>query len=206
MDNKQQNDGNLNYLEQEQKQTEQERTNMGGGSGARQFHFKFENNSHYDDFMKRPRSQVYLEAMQLVDMLSSTDEEVIERLKDLVDEDTLEEFKEMTPEEILEELRLSFEEEFAAAELEFKDVPVPPRPNAVICKCYIDGCDVHAIDGFGSILQHYRRGANVGEDIDRGRKAYYSHEGCSCVEIYPDCCRVIMPDGSVEKIDNDNLV
>ncbi len=199
-----QNKGNYRYQEQEQKQ--EQKDTQKSISGGHQFHFTFDNNTHYDDFMRRPRSQAYLEAMQIIDMLSSTDEDIIERLQDLVDEDTLEEFKEMTPEEILEELRLSFEEEFEAAELEFKDVPVPPRPTVVISKCYIDGCDVHAIDGFGNILQHYKTGSHpVEEEIVRGRKAYYAHPGCTCVEIYPECCRVIMPDGSVEKIENSKI-
>ena len=196
---RQQGDASYRYQQQKQDFTQ-------SGTGAdRQFHFNFENDTHYEDFMRRPRSQVYLEAMQIVDMLSGTDEEIIEKLKDIVDEDTLEEFKEMTPEDILEELRLSFEEEFAAAELEFKDVPVPPRPDAVIAKCYIDGCDVHAIDGFGNILEHYRKGSHPGDDIARGRKVYYSNPGCSCVEIYPDCCRVVMFDGEVKKLDNKDI-
>lgn len=192
-----------NYRYQEQKQEQQD--TQKGGSGGYQFHFSFDNDTHYDDFMRRPRSQAYLEAMQIVDMLSSTDEDIIEKLQGIVDEDTLEEFKEMTPEEILEELRLSFEEEFAAAELEFKDLPVPPRPELVICKCYIDGCDVHAIDGFGMIKQHYKIRADYGDDVIRGRKVYYSHPGCTCVEVYSNCCRVVMPDGSVEKVDNKNI-
>ena len=192
-------EGNYKYRQQEQTQNEEQKSGI-DGAGV-QFNFSFEGDSHYDEFMRRPRSQVYLEAMQLVDMLSSTDEEIIERLKDLVDEDTLEEFREMTPEEILEELRLSFEEEFAAAALEFKDCPEPPIPVAVISKCYIDGCDVHAIDGQGNILQHYTKGARLEEDIERGRKVYYGHPGCSCVEIYSKCCRVVMSDGSVEKVD-----
>ena len=205
MDALQNNGGNSQYRTQEQKETLEDTQKSGVNSGGVQFHFKFENDAHYDEFMRRPRSQVYLEAMQVIDMLSSTDEEIIERLSELVDEDTLEEFKEMTPEEILEELRLSFEEEFAAAALEFKDVPVPPRPDMVICKCYIDGCDVHAIDGYGNIIEHYRKSTHSDEYVERGRKAYYSHSGCSCVEIYADCCRVVMSDGSVEKIDNKDL-
>ena len=203
MDANQQNSEKRRYQEQEQKQQEVQK---GGSGGAGiQFHFQFSNDSHYDEFMRRPRSQVYVEAMQLIDMMSQTDEEIIEKLSELVDEDTLEEFREMTPEEILEELRLSFEEEFAAAALEFKDVPVPPCPDKVICKCYIDGCDVHAIDNHGNIIEHYRKNANLPEDLERGRKVYYSYQDCTCVEIYPDCCRVVKQDGSVETVKNENI-
>lgn len=185
-----------------QMEQEQQRGQDGSGSGAGKvrFNFKFDDSAHYDKFMRRPRSQAYIEAIQIIDILSSTDEEIIERLKAVVDEDAVEEFREMTPDEIREELMRSIEEEFAAAELEFKDVPVPPRPEMVITKCYIDGCDVHAIDGCGNILKHFGRGEH-GEDIDRGRSAYYGHPGCTCVEIFPDCCRVVMPDGTVEKVE-----
>lgn len=167
---------------------------------AAKFHFNFANDSHYDEFMRKPRSQTYIEAMQLVDMLSSTDEAVIERLKELVDEETVEEFRQMTPEEILEELRLSFEEEFEAAKLELKEAPIPPVPTLVVCECYIDGCDIHAIDGHGNILEHYGVNQKVDDNVRRGREVYHQNKGCMCVEVYPDCCRVIMEDGSVEKV------
>jgi len=188
------------YNKSEKKQETVEEKKQLNAHNAK-FHFNFENDSHYDEFMRKPRSQAYIEAMQIVDMLSSTDEEIIEHLKEIVDEETIEEFRQMTPEEILEELRLSFEEEFAAAKLEFKDVPVPPVPTMVICKCYIDGCDVHAIDGAGYIVEHYGINQNVDDNVRRGRQAYYEHPDCSFVEVYPDCCRVIMDDGSVEKVD-----
>ena len=201
-----QQESNVFYGQQKKEMPQQrlsEQAADGGitGGGKNLFSFSFEGNAHYEEFMRRPRSQEYLEAVQLIDMLSSTDEEIIERLKGMVDEEVLEEFRDMTPEEIRDELLRSLEEEFAAAELEFKDIPVPPRPDMVISKCYIDGCDVHAIDGSGNILRHYRR-SERDADIERGRKAYYANEGCSCVEIYSDCCRVIMPDGSVKKVED----
>lgn len=192
--------------EQQFKQKEQQLTDAPGfGGGSGEFKFHFSDDAHYDEFMRRPRSQAYLEAMQLIDMMSADDEAIIERLAELVDEDTLEEFREMTPEEILEELRLSFEEEFAAASLEFKDTPLPPAPEAVITKCFIDGCDVHAIDGMGNIIRHYRKGETVKKEIQRGRVLYFANPGCQCVEVYTDCCRVVMPDGSVTKVSNDDI-
>ena len=190
---------NQQYLEQKDKQTQENvGKSMGGGT---KFRFSFENSDHYEEFMRRPRSQTYIEAIQMIDMLSSNDEQIMEKLRELVDEDTFEEFSEMSMEEILEEIKQSFEEEFAAAELEFKDVPVPPRPQAVICKCYIDGCDVHAIDGFGNILEHYRKGAPLDDRLTRGREIYYLNPFCSFVEVYPESCRVVNEDGSVKTID-----
>jgi hypothetical protein len=190
---------NQQYQEQKDKQTQENvRKSMGGGT---RFRFSFENSDHYEEFMRRPRSQTYIEAIQMIDMLSSNDEQIMEKLRELVDEDTFEEFSEMSMEEILEEIKRSFEEEFAAAELEFKDVPVPPRPQAVICKCYIDGCDVHAIDGFGNILEHYRKGAPLDDRLTRGREIYYLNPFCSFVEVYPESCRVVNEDGSVKTID-----
>lgn len=170
------------------------------GTASKNFHFNFENDKHYDEFMRRPRSQTYIEAMQIVDMMSSTDEEVIEKLKEVLDEEVVEEFKEMTPNEILEELRLSFEEEFATAALEFKDVPVPTCPDLVLCKCYISGCDVHAISKTGFIVDHYQKRDHGNEQVERGRRVYYEHPDCRCVEVYPECIRVVMEDGSVETV------
>jgi len=153
-------------------------------------------------FMRAPRSQAYLDIICSIDLLSSTDEEIIEKLKETVDEDTLEEFAQMTPEELLEELRLSFEEEMAQRQVklqEFND-----KLYGVISKCYINGCYVHAIDSKGMILEHYKRNQKLPMALDRAREAYAKCDGnCRCVEAYRWTVRVIAEDGSVEEIHYD---
>lgn len=150
-------------------------------------------------FMRTPRSQAYLDIICSIDLLSATDEEIIEKLKETVDEDVLEEFAQMTPEELMEELRLAFEEEMAQRQIklqEFND-----KLYGVISKCYINGCYVHAIDGQGRILEHYTRSQKLPMALDRARKAYAGCDGkCKCVEAYRWTVRVIAEDGSVEEI------
>lgn len=165
------------------------------------FDFKTEEKSQL--FMRTPRSQAYLDIICSIDLLSSTDEEIIEKLKETVDEEILEEFAQMTPEELLEELRLSFEEEMAERQMklqEFND-----KLYGVISKCYIAGCYVHAIDNSGMILEHYKRNQKLPKALDRAREAYAKCDGkCRCVEAYRWTVRVIAEDGSVEEIHFDD--
>lgn len=165
------------------------------------FDFKAEEKSQL--FMRTPRSQAYLDIICSIDLLSSTDEEIIEKLKETVDEEILEEFAQMTPEELLEELRLSFEEEMAQRQVklqEFND-----KLYGVISKCYINGCYVHAIDSKGMILEHYTRNQKLPMALARAREAYTACDGkCRCVEAYRWTVRVIAEDGSVEEIHYDD--
>lgn len=163
------------------------------------FSFDFKQEEVSQLFMRTPRSQAYLDIICSIDLLSATDEEIIEKLKETVDEDTLEEFAQMTPEELLEELRLSFEEEMAERQIkleEFND-----KLYGVISKCYINGCYVHAIDNRGSILEHYTKTEKLPLALSRARDEYTRCLGkCKCIEAYRWSVRVIAEDGSVEEI------
>lgn len=185
------------YQEQAQKKWEAERW---GEKAAFSFDLKPEENSQL--FMRTPRSQAYLDIVCSIDLLSATDETIIEKLKETVDEEILEEFSQMTPEELLEELRLAFEEEMAQRQVklaEFND-----KLYGVISKCYIDGCYVHAIDSHGNILAHFKRNEKLSAALNRAREAYVNCGGrCSCVEAYRWTVRVIAEDGSVEEIHYD---
>lgn len=167
-----------------------------------QFSFDLKSEEKQQLFMRTPRSQAYMDIICSIDLLSSTDEEIIEKLKETVEEDILEEFAQMTPEELLEELRLSFEEEMAQRQIklqEFND-----KLYGVISKCYINGCYVHAIDGHGMILEHYTKNQKLPMALSRAREAYAGCNGkCKCVEAYRWTVRVIAEDGSVEEIHYD---
>lgn len=195
------NQGNRNYNYETQKDTAEEKT---FGNSDTTFSFSFDASVDVDQLYRTPRSQAYLDIIASIDLLSATDEEIIEKLKEVVDEDTLEEFSEMTPEEIIEELRLCFEEEMHEREMQLKDFPEPEVFIGVISKCYISGCDIHAIDKKGNILEHFQKSAKLPEGYDRARMLYHKMNGaCHCIEIYNNCCRVIASDGSVTKVNNE---
>jgi len=164
-----------------------------------QFSFELKGKDREQFFMRTPRSQAYLDIISSIDMLSSTDEEIIAKIKEVVDADIVDEYAQMTPEEMLEELRLIFEEEMAQRQIklaEFND-----KLYGVISKCFIEGCYVHAIDDRGSILEHYRKQQKLPMALSRARDAYSKCEGkCRCVEAYRWTVRVIANDGSVEEI------
>jgi len=187
-----------NYGEEKAKDTVKE-----FGKGGGDFSFDLEMKKSVDEIYRRPRSQAYLDIVASIDLLSATDEEIIERLREVVDEDTLEEFSEMSVEELLEELRLSFEEEMADRQLQMQKYLEPEILLGVISKCYIGGCDVHAIDNRGYILEHYNESQNMPEGMEIGRIMYHKNPNCNCIEVYNNCCRVIASDGSVTKYDLD---
>ena len=161
------------------------------------FTFDTSVNADEEDFMRIARAQAYMDVIALIDLTSSTDEEVIAALKENVDEDVIEEFLDMSADEIMEELRLSFEEEMGERMKKLEMLPEPQKLLYVICKCYITGCDVHSINKNGAILEHYNLSGKYNEKIEFGRKLYHRHNGCLSVEIYSNCCRVIGEGGAV---------
>ena len=64
-----------------------------------QFAFSFSGGDKVDEELRKPRSRAYMEVFDAIDMLSTTDEEIIEQLKANMDEETAEEFAWMTSEE-----------------------------------------------------------------------------------------------------------
>ena len=134
--------------EQAQTQKAKEQEQVQTGSVTRRFNFSMAELNDAERLLRQPRSQEYLAMFELMDMLSSTDEEIIEMLKENMDEDEAEEFEEMSDEDILEQIRAIFLEEFAQIEIEMSSIML-----GVLSKCYISGCDCHAITPEGSILE-----------------------------------------------------
>jgi hypothetical protein len=184
------------YQYQEQEKTQKNEMPRSGVSKT-QFSFSFEEEDTLDQELRKPRSRAYMEIFDVIDMLSATDEEIIEQLTANMDEDTAEEFAEMTMEEILEEIKACFQEEFENMPIKIESVL-----NGVLAKCYIDGCDCHAITVEGKILDHYKKNVPLPEELEKGRIVFNRFPDCKCVEVYTDCCRVIADDASVLKIPN----
>lgn len=187
--------GNQNQ-EQRQYEYQQETEQQKQSVGNRDFVFSFAKKPEVLKQLKTPRSRAYMEAIAAIDMLSATDEEIIERLKENMDEDTLEEFSEMTTEELMEEIMRSVREELETA----LEMMQENNLIGVLTKCYIDGCDVHAIDGQGCILDHFKANVPIPGDLERGRIVYHKHPGCMCVEVYTNFCMVIHQDSSAEQV------
>ena len=169
-------------------------------SERKEFSFQFKGVDKCEEVLRKPRTQAYIEVMGTIDLLSATDEEIIAKLKENLDEDVVEEFAEMTTEEVLAEIKATFREEFAALEVKVESVL-----QGVLTKCYITGCDCHAIGPDGNFLDHYQIGGDMPPELVRGRKVLQRYPGCSCVEVYNDCCRVVNYDTTVTKIDNDDI-
>lgn len=186
--------------EQSQTQTQKEKEQVQSGNVTKKFNFSAPQIQNAEKLLRQPRSQEYLAIFELMDMLSSTDEEIIEQLKEHMDEDEAEEFEEMSDEEILEQIRSIFLEEFSQIEIEMSAILL-----GVLSRCYITGCDCHAITPEGRILEHFEIDKAMPEGLEHGRVAYNRYPGCKCVEVYTNCCRVIMDDGEVVELPNSVL-
>lgn len=167
------------------------------GTITRDFQFEVQK-ERIQQILQKPRSQEYLAALDMMDFLSSDDEAIIERLKENVGEDFVEELQEMTDDEIFAMITQAFHDEFAELETNLDEELI-----AVLSKCYISGCDCHAIDQYGNILEHYETKKELPDNLERGRKVFRDRAGkCQCVEVYNTCCRVISSSGDVEVIKN----
>ena len=153
-----------------------------------------------DAHLRKPRSRAYMEIFDAVDLISATDEQIIAKLQENMDPDTAEEFAEMSAEELLAEIRESIQEEFRTVSLEVEMVM-----HGILAKCYIDGCDCHAITPQGQFLDHYTRGGPMPAELQKGRVLFGRFPDCRCVEVYTDCCRVVLDDSSVVTVRNQEL-
>ena len=153
-----------------------------------------------DAELSKPRSRAYMELFDAIDMLSATDEEIIAQLKANMNEDTAEEFSNMSAEELLAEIKACFQEEFQNVQIEMKSVLL-----GVLSKCYIDGCDCHAISAEGDILDHYNKHNPLPEGMEKGRIVFNKYPKCRCVEVYSNCCRVVDEDSTVIKISDSEI-
>lgn len=190
-----------NAKQQWQTQNQQQSQRQPKPEASRQtFNLSFAERDKMDDQLRKPRSRAYMEIFDAVDLLSATDEQIIATLMENMDPDTAEEFAEMSTEELLEEIRVSIQEEFRTACIEIEQVL-----HGVLAKCYIDGCDCHAIDSGGRFLDHYQIGGRIPENLQKGRILFGRFPDCRCIEVYTDCCRVVMPDSSVVKVQNNEI-
>ncbi len=164
------------------------------------FSFSFEKQNEVENELRKPRSRAYMELFDAIDMLSATDEEIIEQLKANMDEETAEEFSNMTAEELLEEIKACFQEEFENIQIEMKSILL-----GVLSKCYIDGCDCHAISAEGDIIAHFNRNEPLPDGLQKGRIVYNRFPNCRSVEVYNNCCRVVNSDSTVTQINDSEI-
>lgn len=180
---------------QNEREYQKEKEVARGGVVTRDFQF-VKQKERVEQILQKPRTQDYLAALDMIDFLSSDDEAVIERLKNEMGDDFIEELREMSDDEIFEMITQAFHEEFAEMETNLDDELL-----GVLSKCFIEGCDCHAIDRNGHILSHYESDKTLPDDFERGRAVFRSRaDQCQCVEIYRTCCRVISRSGEVEVV------
>ena len=98
------------YEYEKEKQTEKQSIGKN-----KEFIFKYSQDEKLRKKLKTPRSRAYMEALSMIDLLSATDDEIIEKLQSEMDEDTLEEISEMSAEEIIAEIMTSVREELETA-------------------------------------------------------------------------------------------
>lgn len=175
-----------------ERETQKEKQSVGS---SREFVFSYPKNAEAMRKLKIPRSQAYMDAVQMIDVLSAADHEIIERLKENMDEETVEEISEMTIEEVMEEIMRSVREELEEAIEEANCQLI-----GILSKCYITGCDVHAIDSGGNIIDHFNIHDKLSEALEHGREIFHQHEDCRCVEVYGSFCLVVNEDSSVTEI------
>lgn len=164
-------------------------------ANRQEFNFTFEQSSQLDSQLRKPRSRAFMEALEAVDLPSATDQEIIDALKENLDPETAEEFAEMTAEELLAEIRASIQEEFRTASQDMRQVMY-----GILAKCRIEGCDCHAISPEGDILAHYKAKRPIPDTLAKARPLFERFPECKCIEVYRDCCRVVMKDSSVIKV------
>lgn len=189
----------MNYQQDKSEDSKQtpydgEKTEQLGGNAK----FDINKKTELDRKLRMPRSEMYLQLFDAIDILSATDEEIIEKIKSNLDEEVSEDFLDMSADELREEIRLSFVEEFESMQIEIKSVL-----QGVLAKCYITGCDCHAITTDGYILDHFSSDKPIPSELQKARPLLVRYgDDCKCVEVYTDCCRVIMEDSSVITIDD----
>lgn len=181
---------NRQYQYEEQKESKQQSV------PNRTFQFSFGGKQDIPKKLKMPRSMNYIEAVQAADLLSANDEAIIAKLKEKMDEDAVDELSEMSAEELAKELMRSIREELSDTLNEMKEC----RLLGVLAKCYIDGCDVHAITSEGEILEHFHEGIPLPNGLDPGRRVFHQHPKCASVEVYTNYCLVVNNDGSVTQV------
>ena len=162
----------------------------------REFKFSFGGKQDVPKKLKIPRSTNYIEAVKAADLLTANDEAIIAKLKENMDEDAVEELSEMSAEELAEELMCTMRDEFAETMKELKEC----RLVGVLAKCYITGCDVHAITEDGRILDHFSVMSRLPDGLEAGRKVFHRFSDCASVEVYTGYCLVVNDDGSVTQV------
>lgn len=187
-------------VQNEQLQNAKKQESIFRGKKQESFEFQFSDTQDIDRVLRQPRSAAYMDTIGVIDLLSETDEEIIEKLKEDISEEVVEDFSDMSMEDLLSELKSSIGEEFCELKIEMKSVL-----HGIIAKCRIEGCDCHAINPNGEILEHFKERGPMPEELRKGRTMMLKYPDCKCVEVYTDCCRIIQKDGTVLKVKNSDM-
>lgn len=176
--------------------------------------------------LRKPRSKKRMRILSSVDLPNLTDQEIMERMAqetgidiasgDITQEDICAylakceaEFveniqQEMAQEEKEREEKQRVEEEKHRKEEERRRM-MQNRDSRLLqsclCKCYISGCEVHAIPkqaGWKGV-QHFKKG-EIPQDFSSAYDLFKENPRCNCVEIYEEFLVSITGRGEVIKL------
>lgn len=83
---------------------------------------------------------------------------------------------------------------------EFPEVELNGILLGVVSKCYLGApYEVHTLDAGSQIVEHYKMGHPLPNGMEKARNLAL-RGGYDFVEVYVDCCRAVMPDGSVSVV------
>ena len=95
--------------------------------------------------------------------------------------------------QIIEDIKKEIEHEFEGESIEGVYL-------GTISKCYLGPpYEVHTLDTEGWIVEHFEVGRPLPGDFEKGRALAMSGT-YRFVEIYAECCRAILPDGTVVEV------
>ena len=123
-----------------------------------------------DRLLRKPRSKKYMDAMHRLDAGGHTmNQHKVDSIIDAIRE-------------------------------EFPEVELQGVLLGVISKCYLgDPYEVHTLDLIGDIIEHYKRGQTLPNNMEKARTLAI-RGGYDFIEVYVDCCRAISSNGTVAVI------
>ena len=96
--------------------------------------------------------------------------------------------------------RKQVDEILEAIRQEFPEVEIGGILLGIVSKCYLGGnYEVHSLDAFGKIIEHYLQGQQLPSGMEKAR-SIAMHGGYEFIEVYTDCCRAVSSNGSVAVI------
>ena len=142
--------------------------------------------------VRRPRKRKSMKALKLLDVLSTEDEQLIERMRAEASSKgkglDMEMLKEMSVEDILKEINSQY--------MNFDSLRI------IISPCGLPNCWIHSISKSGEVKEHYKdiNDARVDEEMRKAGEIVSKSDNWTCVEIYDNFMIHLTEGGDIIKI------